>query len=72
MRHIKMVSRELPGMAILTLGSWGQKAPGISEDNPNGNLGKSGTLGFNELGDFVFFFTGVFETIAARLGFPIN
>jgi len=59
MRHMKMVSRELPGMAVLTLGSWGQKAPGTADDNPNGNLGKSGTLGFNELGDFALYFTSV-------------
>jgi len=75
MKHVKMVSRELPGMAaygpgsILVKGSWGDTpAGGGSTDT----IGKSGTLGFNELGDFVFFFAGVFENIAANLGFTIN
>ena len=67
MRHIKMVSHELPGRAagpasILIKGSWGY-GPVDSEVNEDLDddvgIGKSGTFGVNDLGGWVGRILGV-------------
>lgn len=72
MRHMKMVSRELPGRAagpasILIKGSWGYGPDDstVNEDlDDDVGIGKSGTFFVNDLGGWV-------ERILGVIGLPV-